>query len=134
MRLWELEGGDDGEFGQGFQGGGAAGEPVEWSDEESDDEEEPPFPPLPVELAVPQQHLPQAPAQHVQAVVVRLPGPAAPAAPRQDRQQAAAQRVPRANVPRRNDNPGLQRALRMIQDDEEDEWDSDEMDDLDDWE
>lgn len=40
MRLWELEGGDDGEFGQGFQGGG---EPVEWSDEESDEEERPPL-------------------------------------------------------------------------------------------
>lgn len=102
MRLWELEGGDDGEFGQGFQGGG---EPVEWSDEESDEEERPP-PPAPVAPAVPRQHGQQAPEQRAQGV----------------------------NVRRRNDNPGLQRALQMIQDDEEDEWDSDEMDDLDDWE
>lgn len=105
MRLWELEGGDDGEFGQGFQGGGADGEPVEWSEEESDDEGRPP-PPAPVAPAVPRQHGQQAPAQRAQGV----------------------------NVRHRNDNPGLQRALRMIQDDEEDEWDSDEMDDLDDWE
>ena len=104
MRLWELEGGDDGEFGQGFAGG-ADGVPLEFSDEESDDEEPPP-----------------------------PPAPIAPAVPRQIRQQAPAQREQGNNVRRLNDNPGLQRALRMIRDDEEDEWDSDEIDDLDDWE
>ncbi len=38
MRLWELEGGDDGEFGQGFGGGRGALH----LDYDSDDEDEPP--------------------------------------------------------------------------------------------
>ena len=41
MRLWELEGGDDGEFGHGF-GGGANGLPLDFEDDEDDE-----LPPLP---------------------------------------------------------------------------------------
>ena len=36
MRLWELEGGDDGEFGHGF-GGGANGLPLDFEDDEDDE-------------------------------------------------------------------------------------------------
>ena len=36
MRLWELEGGDDGEFGHGF-GGGAGGIPLDFDDDDQDE-------------------------------------------------------------------------------------------------
>ena len=116
MRLWELEGGDDGEIGQGFGGAGAgAGYPMDFEDADDDDDEDSDdgnddgWPEAPIQIRIPQGPArmlpirPQAPAQNAQGVIVR----------------------------RQNDNgaPGLQRALQMIQDDEEDDWDSDEMED-----
>ena len=64
MRLWELEGGDDGEFGHGF-GGGVNGLPLDLDD---DEEDEPP--PVPVAA----QLVPHAPV-----VPFGPPGPPAPA-------------------------------------------------------
>lgn len=93
MRLWELEGGDDGEIGLEF-GGGAR---VLAADD--------------VEGELPPPHPPAAPAP-----------PAAHAPP------PAPARLP-ANGQNRLVDAGLQRALRMIQDDEEDEWDSDDLGD-----
>ena len=116
MRLWELEGGDDGEIGQGF-GGGGGGLPMDFDDGDDDDDDvdddsdgnDDGWPEAPIEVRLPQGPArvppvrPQAPVQHALGVIVR----------------------------RQNDNgaPGLQRALQMIQDDEEDDWDSDEMED-----
>lgn len=114
MRLWELEGGDDGEIGQGF-GGAGGGLPMDFEDGDDDDDDDDSdgnddgWPEAPVQVQLPQDPArmppvrPQAPAQHAQGVIVR----------------------------RQNDDgaPGLQRALQMIQDDEEDDWDSDEMED-----
>ena len=117
MRLWELEGGDDGEIGQGF-GGAGAGFAMHFEDADDDDDEDGDdgndgnddgWPEAPIQIRIPQGPArmlpirPQAPAQNAQGVIVR----------------------------RQNDNgaPGLQRALQMIQDDEEDDWDSDEMED-----
>ena len=92
MRLWELEGGDDGEFGHGF-GGGVDGLPLDFDGDEDDD----PAPAPPVPAAVPLA--PPAPI-----VPFALPRPQAP-----------------ANRPVRGRDPGLQRFLRMARDDEEDE-------------
>ena len=95
MRLWELEQGDDGNFGHGF-GGGANGVHYD-SDDEDDADDEPP-PPMPVAAQV------LVPAQIVQAFG---PGPLRPQPP--------------AHRPARERDPGLQRFLRMARDDEEDE-------------
>ena len=114
MRLWELEGGDDGEIGQAF--GGAMGNfPMDLVEDDVDEEgdgeifhedgHEAPMPlPLPVILAPVPPVRPQAFARHGQDVIVR-------------HQNA-------------DGAPGLQRALQMIQDDEEDDWDSDEMEEI----
>lgn len=51
MRLWELEGGDDGNFGHGF-GGGVDGLPLEFDDDEDDEDDDPP-PPVPVARQAP---------------------------------------------------------------------------------
>ena len=96
MRLWELEGGDDGEFGHGF-GGGMNGLPVDFDDDEDDD----PAPPVPVA------------APHVQFVPLAPLAPIVPFGP--PRPQAPAIR------PARGRDPGLQRFLQMARDDEEDE-------------
>ena len=94
MRLWELEGGDDGEFGHGF-GGGVNGLPVDF-DEDEDDDPPPPMPaPPPLPLA------PLAPPVPVAFGPLRAQAPA-----------------PR---PARIRDPGLQRFLQMARDDEEDE-------------
>ena len=92
MRLWELEGGDDGEFGHGF-GGGLNGVPLDFEDDEDD---EPPPAPGPAQVA------PLAPAARIVPFGPRIP-------------QAPAVR------PARGRDPGLQRFLRMARDDEEDE-------------
>ena len=92
MRLWELEAGDDGDFGQAFGGGGVP------HDIETDDEDEL-FDERPGDQPVRRNNENAAPAQ---------PAPLAAAIP--------------------NGDPGLQRFLRMVQNDEEDGWDSDEMD------
>ena len=91
MRLWELEGGDDGEFGHGFAGG-ADGLPLDFEDDEDDDPA-----PLPAAAAL----APQGPP-----VPVGLQRP---------------QILAPANRPVRERDPGLQRFLRMARDDEEDE-------------
>ena len=96
MRLWELEGGDDGEFGHGF-GGGVNGLPLDFEDEEEDE------PPPAAPVAAPHAQLaPLAPL----APLVPFGPPRAP---------------PHANRPARVRDPGLQRFLRMARDDEEDE-------------
>ena len=95
MRLWELEGGDDGEFGHGFDGG-VNGLPVEFDDDEDEDNDPPP----PVPVAAPP--VPLAPLARPVAF-----GPLRPQAP-----------APR---PVRARDPGLQRFLQMARDDEEDE-------------
>ena len=92
MRLWELEGGDDGEFGQGF-GGGVNGLPLDFEDSEDDE-------PLPA--PGPAQVVPLVPAPRIVPF-----GPPV--------RQAPAVRPARAR------DPGLQRFLRMARDDEEDE-------------
>ena len=62
MRLWELEGGDDGEFGHGF-GGGADGLPLDFDTDEDEDDDDDPAPPVPVAAQLaPLAPLPQAPA------------------------------------------------------------------------
>lgn len=98
MRLWELEGGDDGEFGHGF-GGGVDRIPLEFDDGDEDDDDED-HEPRPVPVAAPGVQL--APV-----------GPIVPFGP------------PRARAPPvrpvRERDPGLQRFLRMARDDEEDE-------------
>ena len=100
MRLWELEGGDDGEFGHGF-GGGVNGLPVDFDDDDEDDEDDAPPPPPPaVPVAAPL--VPLAPRAPLVAF-----GPPRPQAP-----------APR---PARIRDPGLQRFLQMARDDEEDE-------------
>lgn len=98
MRLWELEGGEDGEFGHGF-GGGVNGLPAELDDEEEDDGEDDP-PPAPMPVAAP---------------LVPLVPLARPVAFGPLRPQAPAPRPVRAR------DPGLQRFLQMARNDEEDE-------------
>jgi len=101
MRLWELEGGDDAEFGHAFAGGGE-NVPHE-NDSDSDDEDGP--------LGLPQ-------------------APIAPAVARNNEPPVPAPRPPPVAVAQ-NNGPGLQRFLQMVQNDEEDGWDSDEMSDVD---
>lgn len=101
MRLWELEGGDDGEFGQAFAGGGQ--NVAHDIDSDNDDEDGP--------LGLPQ-------------------APMVPAVARNNEPPAPAPRIPPAAVAQ-NNGPGLQRFLQMVQNDEEDGWDSDEMGDAD---
>lgn len=101
MRLWELEGGDDGEFGHAFAGGGANA-PHE-PDIDSDEEDGP--------LDLPEEPMVPAVARNIE------PPP-------------AAHRPPPAAVALDN-GPGLQRFLQLVQNDEEDGWDSDEMGDAD---
>ena len=96
MRLWELEGGDDGEFGHGF-GGGVNGLPLDIEDGEDGEDDDPP-PPAPVAA-------PRAPLIPLAPIVPF--GPPRPPAPANRRAQGR--------------DPGLQRFLRMARDDEEDE-------------
>ena len=136
MRLWELEGGDDGEFGQGF-GGGARGLPMDFDDDEEEEEEEdqdfaPPAAPEPP----PAINL-RPPAQHMGGQAARPQRARQGAGPRQNQNLALAavpQPIQQNADPRPNGNrgAGLQRFLQMVQDDEEDEWDSDEMEENDD--
>ncbi|KAK4695238.1 E3 ubiquitin-protein ligase RNF14, partial [Lecanoromycetidae sp. Uapishka_2] len=119
MRLWELEGGDDGDIGLGFDGGAHVDSD---DDDDTDDGEDGPGPlwELPPVVQAPPAVPPnQAPAQPAHArganIAHRL----------NDRAPANAQR---RRVAR---GPGLQRALQMIENDEEDDWDSDEMEEAD---
>lgn len=111
MRLWELEGGDDGEIGQAFAGGG-----VDVDSDESDDDE--------VRGPIGAPPVPDAP------VVARDNEPPAPVVARDNEPAAPVRRGPAAAA-QQNGGPGLQRFLQMVQADEEDGWDSDEMDDAD---
>ena len=103
MRLWELEAGDDGEFGLGF-GGGAEG--VEYdSGSDSEDDDEPAAAPAPVPVPAPQPVRP-------------LGDDGRPVRPRG---LGAGQRH------REREGAALRRFLEMVRDDREDEWDSDDM-------
>lgn len=106
MRLWELERGDDGEFGLGF-GGGLDGLPFDVDDDEDEDDDPAPVP----VAAVAAQFVPLAP--------LAPPVPFGPPRPQ-----------PPAIRPARGRDPGLQRFLVMARDDEEDEWDSDDLSDI----
>lgn len=106
MRLWELERGDDGEFGLGF-GGGLDGLPFDVDDDE-DEDDDPAAVPV---AAVAAQFVPLAP--------LAPPVPFGPPRPQ-----------PPAIRPARGRDPGLQRFLVMARDDEEDEWDSDDLSDI----
>ncbi|KAF6223276.1 hypothetical protein HO133_000118 [Letharia lupina] len=106
MRLWELERGDDGEFGLGF-GGGLDGLPFDVDDDEDEDDDPAPVP----VAAVAAQFVPLAP--------LAPPVPFGPPRPQ-----------PPAIRPARGRDPGLQRFLMMARDDEEDEWDSDDLSDI----
>lgn len=97
MRLWELERGDDGEFGLGF-GGGLDGLPFDVDDDEDEDDDPAPVP----VAAVAAQFVPLAP--------LAPPVPFGPPRPQ-----------PPAIRPARGRDPGLQRFLVMARDDEEDE-------------
>lgn len=105
MRLWELEAGDDGEFGHGFAGGAAG---------DSDDEEEDLDPDPVLEFGNPEINPPRPVMERAGIVEERI---------RAER----AEQAHRAG----NGGQGLQRFLQMVQNDEEDEWDSDEMSDED---
>ena len=61
MRLWELEGGDDGEFGQGFEGGAGGADRLPLDFDFADDEDDNPAPvPAAAPPAPPGQPRPQA--------------------------------------------------------------------------
>jgi len=117
MRLWELEGGDDGEFGLGF-GGGADQMPLGFDADDDEDEDGPLGEPIPL--------APVPPRNQAAAQIPRAQGAAAPARANERAPAPAPRARGRAAAP-----PGLQRALQMIEDDEEDEWDSDEMEEED---
>lgn len=128
MRLWELEGGDDGDFGQRF-GGGADGAPVHFDSDDDDDEDSDDgddgvhrFEFLPAAPGPPpaRQAVNRPPGRGGRAPRGRGRGHAPPPHPPPPPAAAAAPQRPRQE--------GLQRFLQMVQDDEEDEWDSDEMD------
>ena len=107
MRLWELEGGDDGEFGQAFAGG-AQGVPLD-DDEQDEDDQGPDIPPP---RPVFQPRVPDIPPRPgnflLEPVDVRV------------RPAPEAERPPAVANPQ-NRGPGLQRFLEMVQNDEEDE-------------
>ena len=111
MRLWELEGGDDGEFGHAF-GGGQDGIPIGFdSDDDDDDDDDEP----------------------INAIIHRPPAPAQPLAPQPARPLADDGRPARPRGMgadrrhRERDGAALRRFLEMVRDDVEDEWDSDDM-------
>lgn len=119
MRLWELEGGDDGEIGQGFGGGhggdddGSDDEDDDTDDDERDDGEEVVRPANPAMRAAP----PPGPD-------VRFEAP-----PLAQRGNGNGQRGGRAANPAPRLNQGLQRFIQMAENDEEDDWDSDDLSD-----
>lgn len=121
MRLWELEAGDDGEFGQGY-GGGRAGGVGEFGEEDDDydsDEDD-----VQIERLPP---VPGPPIRHLPPIILAAPRAPPPVAP-----PAAAGRGARLRAERNvavGEAAGLQRFLEMARDDNEDEWDSDEMSD-----
>ena len=119
MRLWELEGGDDAEFGQAFAGGrdGAGWNSDDESTDEDDDDDD--------------GNVAFAHAADIRVPAARPQPPPAPVAP---------QPAPRANGqgdrPAGNNRngargdvapPALRAFLEMARRDAEDEWDSDEM-------
>lgn len=131
MRLWELEGGDDGEIGLAFRGGGEE-VPLPFDDDGDDDDDDDDDDldaaqddPAPIPQALRAAPAPPA-AQGNQgpAQAARAQGAVAPRRPN----NRAPAPIPRGRLPQLG---GLQRALQMIENDEEDEWDSDEMDEED---
>jgi len=112
MRLWELEAGDDGEIGQGFNGGNEA-----WESDEDDDDEEM------IQGAV---HAAPAALPAPQAQIEIVYEPVQPELPRGGGNARGRDRVVN-DAHRRNE--GLQRFIRMAENDEEDFWDSDDLDD-----
>ena len=126
MRLWELEAGDDGEFGQGY-GGGRAGGVGDFGDgddddDSDDDDDDVQIERLPPVLGPPMRYVPpmvRAPprAPPVAAAAPAAAGPGRGARIRAERNIAVGEAA------------GLQRFLEMARDDNEDEWDSDEMSD-----
>ena len=137
MRLWELEGGDGDDIGHRFEGGLQLGElPEAESDDDDDLDENIRRPPHPI--AIVRQPL-ENDAPRVQEIRNEVQHPAHLNQEHQhpihnpgnleeanQRQGAPAGIEPRAQ---QNGDPGLQRFLQLVRDDEEDEWDSDEMED-----
>jgi E3 ubiquitin-protein ligase RNF14 len=119
QRLWELEGGDGGEVGLGFEGGDNFSD--SGSDDGSDGEDEPV---ADMELPVAVAAQPPAPLPRPQPANMPPMPPQAPGGNRARRQN------PQAPAEQRQPNiVGLQRFLQMVDRDEEDEWDSDELGD-----
>ena len=148
MRLWELEAGDGGEVGHGFNGGEV---PINFDDESSDDgnDEEEEEEALPPALPPPPARIPNHPrrAARAQAAPANNRNGNRPVEVRRDAgvqvnddqvparvnpRAAAGLQRPRDPLPglveRGPPVQGLQRFLEMVARDEEDEWDSDEMD------
>ena len=133
MRLWELEGGDDGEFGHGFAGGrhGGAGDYQFESDEEDDSDEDDSesddtedgevedddddIPGEPIDLRNLQPELAVPPPLDHQRPIGGDGRPAHPRGRGADRRY------------RERDRVALGRFLEMVRDDVAEEWDSDEM-------
>ena len=111
MRLWELEGGDDGEIGHAFGGvGGGGGDMGDWdSDDESDQGDD--------------GHGNFEQLGDVLRPIPLAPVPPAVARPRLERAPIVNARHAERGVA----GPGLRAFLEMARRDAEDEWDSDEM-------
>ena len=127
MRLWELEGGDDGQFGHEFAGGGV-GAMVDWETDDADEAGDELFAAGAAEVAPPAPApppLPPAPAAAPPVMLAHARPVANDARPAIPREGGAYQRQ-RQQDPER-DGAGLRRFLEMVRDDIEDEWDSDEM-------
>ncbi|MDI1492466.1 MAG: hypothetical protein OHK93_003680 [Ramalina farinacea] len=124
MRLWELEAGDDGEFGQGYGGGraGGVGDFGDGDDDDSDEDDD-----VQIERLPP---VPRPPLRHVPPMIPAPPRapPVAVAAPADGGGGRGARIRAERNVAV-GEAAGLQRFLEMARDDNEDEWDSDEMSD-----
>lgn len=97
MRLWELEGGEEGHFGLGFPGYADGIAPGFDNHNDGGDD-----------IAIPIPPVAAAPVGHDHGPVAPAPDAAEVARPQQGGQ-------------------GLQRFLQMVRNDEEEEWDSDEM-------
>ncbi|KAL9102250.1 MAG: hypothetical protein Q9163_002586 [Psora crenata] len=118
MRLWELEGGDDGEIGHAFAGGPDGG-PLDW-DTDDDDDSDDEHPPLGA-IAVPPAAPAPPPARRAEAMIDNAPPLVG------DRRLARRHEGGGEHGHRHRDGAALRRFLDMVLDDVEDEWDSDEM-------
>ena len=115
MRLWELEGGDDGEIGHAFAGGQDGIQ----ADFDSDEDE--------IELLEEEE-------VELDGVPAEDPLPRAPLAPQQlarplagDGRPARLRGMGAGHRRHERDGAALRRFLEMARDDIEDEWDSDDM-------